>query len=147
MSEGVRLSVAAAALAVGAACAAISLATDRRGTEISSRGSWSFIAAAALLSSCIPLEALNATGSLGTLGLVAVAAVLVGALSLSVLGRTSARRAVSLSHHVRLNYAGSASAGVLRGRVPAGIIPTEPRPAHVFVSSVDDRFRIELNQN
>jgi hypothetical protein len=147
MSEGVRLGVSAAALIVGAACAAIALATDRRGTEMSRRGTWLFVAAATLLVSCVPLEALNATGRLPTLGLVGVAGVLAGALSLTVLGHRLAHRAASMSCHVRLTYAGSASVGGLRGRVPAGVIPTEPRPAHVFVSTVDDRFCIELNQN
>lgn len=145
MSEGVRLSLAAAALMVGATCGAIALDTERRGTEMSRWGSWSFVAAATLLVGCIPLEALNATDSLGPTGLLGVAVILMGALSLTFLGRTLAHRAASLTRHIRLTYAGPVSAGVLRGRIPAGMLPAED--ASVLVSTLDEHVWIELSQN
>jgi hypothetical protein len=148
VSEWVRLGLAVAAVVIGITCAAIGLVGDSPRTEPADPGRWAFIAAALLMVSCLPLELLDATGSIGSAGAFGLAGMLVGAAALSAIGRAIARRARMAPRPVRfvVDGGGGVSRRTLRGRVPAAWL-SGGNATRVVVPMPGSGPGIELHQN
>jgi hypothetical protein len=161
MGELMRLSIAAAALVAGTGCVLLAAHSLNRSEPAADARAVSraFAGAAVLLAICLPFEALDAAGRLSPLAAAGVLGLLAGALTLTLAGRTRARRTARTATR-RRPTAGLRRAKLMlstdmvavvspefRGQVAAAAQHVRPVSPSVFVAVADGDYGVELNQN